>query len=87
MYFVTMGGMSGYVLFSTTPHGRAAIGLTDTGKVRVLAPGSAAREWRILREWPTSAYSHTELLVKLGTADEPKNAEDLLTALPPETLG
>jgi hypothetical protein len=86
MYFVTMGGMSGYVLFSTTPRGRAAIGLTDTGQVRVLAPGSAAREWQILREWPTAAYSHTELLVKLGATAEPERAEDLLAALPPETL-
>lgn len=87
MYFVTMGGMSGYVLFSTTPRGRAAIGVTDTGKVRVLAPGEAAREWRVLREWPTAAYSHTELMVKLGGTDEPESAEDLLHALPAETLG
>jgi hypothetical protein len=87
MYFVTIGGQSGYVSFTTTPRGRAAIGLTDTGKVRVLAPGASARDWRVLREWPTSAYSHTDLLVKLGGTDEPESAEDLLEALPAETLG
>jgi hypothetical protein len=86
MYFVTIGGMSGYVLFSTTPHGRAAIGVTDAGTVRLLAPGSALREWRVLREWPTKAYSHTELMTKLGTQDEPERAEDLLADLPAETI-
>ena len=48
---------------------------------------ASAREWQILREWPTAAYSHTELLVKLGATDEPERAEDLLAALPAETLG
>lgn len=86
MYFVTMGGMSGYVLFSTTPSARAAVGVTDTGKVRLLAPGASSTEWQILREWPTSAYSHTEWLVKLGSLDEPARAEDLLATLPAETL-
>jgi hypothetical protein len=85
MYFVTIGGMSGYVLFSTTPHARAAIGLTDTGVVRLLAPGSSMRDWRVLREWPTKAYSHTELMTRLGTEEEPERAEDLLAGLPSET--
>ena len=86
MYFVTMGGMSGYVLFSTTPRGRAAVGVTEGGTVRLLAPGEASREWRVLREWPTSVYSHTELMVSLGKIAEPERAEDLLCCLPPETL-
>ncbi|HEY8517533.1 MAG TPA: hypothetical protein VIS07_18640 [Candidatus Binatia bacterium] len=86
MYFVTMGGISGYVWFSTTPRGRAAIGLTETGNVRVLAPGENTRDWRVLREWPASVYSHTELLVALGRAEEPETAEELLAALPAETL-
>jgi hypothetical protein len=86
MYFVTMGGMSGYVLFSTTPRGRAAIGITDVGTVRLLAPGTSPRDWHVLREWPTRVYSHTELMTKLGTQDEPERAEDLLADLPPETL-
>jgi hypothetical protein len=86
MYFVTIS-TPGYVLFSTTPHGRAAIGLTETGVVRLLAPGEAPREWRTLREWSTSRYSHTELMVSLGRVDEPERAEDLLRSLPAETLG
>ena len=86
MYFVTIS-TPGYVLFSTTPRGRAAIGLTESGAVRLLAPGEAVREWRTLREWPTSRYSHTELMVALGRIDEPERAEDLLHSLPAETLG
>jgi len=87
MYFVTVGGMSGYVLFSTTPRGRAAVGVTENGRVRLLAPGETPRDWRILREWPTSAYSHTELMLTMGAGDEPERAEDVLATLPPETLG
>jgi hypothetical protein len=85
MYFVTMS-KPGYVSFSTTPQGRAAIGLTETGVVRILAPGAERGEWRTLREWSTRAYSHTELLVMLGGRDEPERAEDLLSALPAETV-
>jgi len=87
MYFVTVGGMSGYVLFSTTPNGRAAVGVTDSGRVRLLAPGGAPREWRVLREWPTSVYSHTDLMLQMGAREEPARAEDVLATLPPETLG
>ena len=87
MYFVTMGGISGYVSFTTTPSGRAAIGLSDTGTVRLLAPGASSTDWKILREWSTSAYSHTDWLVKLGAVDEPARAEDLLATLPAEALG
>lgn len=86
MYFVTMGGQSGYVLFSMTPRGRAAVGVTDTGNVRLLAPGGSARDWQVLREWPVKAYPHTELMLKLGGEDEPERAEDLLPLLPAETL-
>jgi hypothetical protein len=87
MYLVTMGGISGYVSFTTTPSGRAAIGLTDTGKVRLLSPGASSTEWNVVREWSTSAYSHTDWLVKLGAVDEPERAEDLLATLPAEALG
>ncbi|MBM4242731.1 MAG: hypothetical protein FJ148_02805 [Deltaproteobacteria bacterium] len=87
MYFVTMGGMSGYVSFTTTPSGRAAIGLTDTGKVRLLAPGTSSSDWTVLREWPASAYPHTDWLVKLADVEEPQRAEDLLSTLPAEALG
>jgi len=85
MYLVTINHPE-YVLFTTTPSGRAAIGLTDKGLVRLLAPGDRWREWQTLREWPTSAYSHTELMVALGRIDEPERAEDLLARLPAETL-
>lgn len=87
MYFVTIGGMSGYVLFSTTPHGRAAVGVTENGRVRLLAPGDSPREWRVLREWPTSVYSHTDLMLHMGAQGEPERAEDILATLPAETLG
>lgn len=87
MYFVTIGGMSGYVLFSTTPHGRLAVGVTENGHVRLLAPGDAPREWRVLREWPSSAYSHTDLMLQIAAHEEPERAEDVLAALPAETLG
>jgi hypothetical protein len=86
MYFVTMG-KPGYVLFSTTPQGRAAIGLTETGVVRLLAPDAAGGDWHTLREWNTSAYSHTDLFVLLGGLSEPDRADDLLAHLPAETLG
>jgi len=86
MYFVTMG-KPGYVLFSTTPRARAAIGLTDAGIVRLLAPGQERGEWRALREWKTAAFSHTDLFVLLGGLPEPERAEDLLATLPSETLG
>ena len=86
MYLVTMG-KPGYVQFAITPQGHAAIGLTEAGLVRLLAPEKDGSEWRTLREWHTSAYSHTDLLVCLGGIDEPARAEDLLATLPPETLG
>jgi hypothetical protein len=85
MYFVTYGGQTGYVLFSTTPHGRAAVGVTDAGRVRLLAP-EAAGEWRVLREWPQAAYSHTELMLAMSALPEPRTAEEVLALLPAETL-
>jgi hypothetical protein len=85
MYFVTYGGQAGYVLFSTTPHRRAAVGITDQGSVRLLAPEPGG-DWRILREWPASVYSHTELMVAMSERPEPEAAEDVLSLLPPETL-
>jgi hypothetical protein len=85
MYFVTIGGQDGYVLFATTPHGRAAVGITDKGTVRLLAPAKPG-EWDVLREWPTSTYSHTDFMLAVAKRAEPENAEELLSLLPPETL-
>jgi hypothetical protein len=85
MYFVTFGGQAGYVLFSTTPRGRAAVGITDQARVRLLAPGPAG-EWRVLREWPVAVYSHTDLMLAMADRPEPEAAEEILALLPPETL-
>jgi hypothetical protein len=85
MYFVTIGGQVGYVLFATTPNGRAAVGITDKGMVRLLAP-SKSGEWSVLREWPTSTYSHTDFMLAVASRAEPEKAEELLAILPPETL-
>jgi hypothetical protein len=87
MYFVTIGGQVGYVLFSATPRGHAAVGLTEKGDLQLLAPGSERGKWQILREWKAERYSQTELMLLLGSASEPERAEDLLALLPPETLG
>lgn len=86
MYFVTMG-RPGYVQFATTPRGRAAVGLTDAGLVRLLAPTETRGEWRTLREWKTGVYSYTDLMLRFGSLPEPDRAENLLASLPPETLG
>ncbi len=86
MYLVTVG-RPGYVTFATTPRGRAAIGLTEDGIVRLFAAGDAPGQWRTLREWRSAAHSHTDLVVALGGIEEPESAEDLLASLPAATLG
>ncbi|MFM7141271.1 MAG: hypothetical protein ACKO2K_05060 [Alphaproteobacteria bacterium] len=84
MYLVTIA-KQGYVQFATTPNGRAAVGLTEAGVVRVLAPGEPGGEWRALREWDGKRFAHTDLVVLLGRLPEPGRAEDLLASLPAET--
>lgn len=84
MYLVTIA-RPGFVQFATTPHGRAAVALDETGLVRLLAPGEGG-DWRTLREWSTRSFAHTDLVVLLGDIAEPERAEDLLPLLPPETL-
>ncbi|MEY4949600.1 MAG: hypothetical protein RL698_1811 [Pseudomonadota bacterium] len=86
MYLVTIA-KQGYVQFATTPHGRAAFGLTDAGVVRLLGPGETQGEWRTLREWNNTAFAHTDLVVLLGRLDEPESGEDLLAKLPAATAG
>ena len=85
MYFVTLGGQTGYVLFATTPRGRAAVGVTDAGQVRILAPKGS--EWHTLREWPAASYSHTDLMIAAARRPEPEKPEELLALLPAEALG
>ena len=76
MYFVTTK-RAGYALFSLTPSERAAIGLTDDQQqVHVLE--RAGNEWRVVREWPVTECSHTELMTRLGPHDEPATIAELL---------
>ena len=84
MYLVTIA-KQGYVQFATTPQGRAAVGLTEAGVVRLLAPGEPGGEWRTLREWDGKRFAHTDFVVGLGRLAEPASAEELLAILPPET--
>ncbi|HSD10539.1 MAG TPA: hypothetical protein VLF14_06130 [Candidatus Binatia bacterium] len=80
MHFVTTK-RAGYVLFSTTPSGRVAVGLTeDQTRVRLLFKETA--DWAIVREWPVEEYSHTDLMLALGKVDEPTNPVDVLQLLP-----
>ena len=64
MYFVTTK-RAGYVLFSTTPSGRVAVGLTEDQK-RVHLLFKETEDWTLVREWPVEEYSHTDLMLALG---------------------
>jgi hypothetical protein len=80
MYFVTMK-RAGYVLFSTTPSERVAVGVTeDQKRVHLLFRESA--DWAVAREWPVEEYSHTDLMLALGKVDEPSTPRDVLNLLP-----
>jgi hypothetical protein len=80
MYLVTTN-RAGYVLFSTSPSGRVAVGLTeDQRRVRLLLRGTA--DWATVREWPVEEYSHTDLMLALGKVDEPQDPQDILKLLP-----
>jgi hypothetical protein len=80
MYFVTLK-RAGYVLFSTTPSGRVAVGLTENPQ-RVHLLFQQAGLWSVVREWPVEEYSHTDVMLALGKVDEPANPEDVLALLP-----
>ena len=76
MYFVTSKRKC-YALFCMTPSERAAIGLTeDQQRVQVLQ--RAAGEWQVHREWPIDEHSHTELMIRLGSVEEPATVEELV---------
>ena len=80
MYFVTTK-RAGYVLFSTTPSGRVAVGLTeDQKRLHLLFKETA--DWTIVREWAVEEYSHTDLMLELGKVDEPAHPKDVLKLLP-----
>ena len=76
MYFVT-SKRSGYCLFCLTPSERAAIGVTDDQK-RVHVLEREGKEWRVRREWPVEEHSHTELMSRLASAEEPSTLDELL---------
>ena len=64
MYFITLK-RPGYELFSTTPSGRVAIGLTEKPqRVHVLLLDDG--KWSVARDWAVEEHSHTELMLALG---------------------
>ncbi len=80
MHFITLK-RSGYVLFSTTPSGRLAVGLTESPqRLHVLL--REGEQWSVVREWPVEEYSHTEAMLALGKVDEPADPKELLRLLP-----
>jgi hypothetical protein len=80
MYFVT-SKRSGYVLFSTTPSERVAVGVKEDQK-QVQLLFREGSDWTIVREWLVDEYSHTDLMLALGDADEPAKPEDFLKLVP-----
>jgi len=81
MYFITLK-RAGYELFSTTPSGRIAIGLTEKPqRVHVLLLDGG--EWSVVRDWAVEEHSHTDLMLALGKVDEPSDATGVLRLLPP----
>jgi hypothetical protein len=76
VYFVTVK-RPGYVLFCLTPSERAAIGLTDDQRrVQVLERRGA--EWIVHREWSIDEHSHTDLMQRLASVDEPATIDALV---------
>lgn len=84
MTFVTRK-REGYCLFTTTPSGRAAVGLTnDQNRVDLFILREAG--WETVRSWPVDQVSHTDVLLRLGSIDEPSDPLELLPHLPAATL-
>ena len=80
MYFVTTK-RAGYVLFSTTPSGQIAVGVTEDQK-RVHLLFKEGADWTVVREWPVDEYSHTDLMLALGKVAEPPIPAEVLNLLP-----
>jgi hypothetical protein len=78
VYFVTIK-RPGFVLFCLTPSERAAIGLTDDQR-RVQLLERRGNDWALYREWPIDEHSHTELMQRLATVDEPATIDALARA-------
>jgi hypothetical protein len=75
MYFVTTK-RAGYALFCMTPSERAAFGVTDDQK-RVHLLARDGQQWRVRQDWPVEEHSHTDILVRLGSVDEPATVDEL----------
>lgn len=76
MYVVTTK-QPGYCLFATTPSERFAVGLLDDQQ-RIHLLERDGQGWRVLRELSVHEHSHTDILIRLGTAPEPDSADLLL---------
>jgi len=81
MYFVTTKRPE-YVLFCITPSERAAIGLTEKQVVHLLVRSNQENDWRVLCEWSTEAYSHTDFMAQLREVSEPDDPQQLVAFLP-----
>ena len=76
MYFVTTK-RAGYALFCMTPSERAAIALTDDQK-RVHVLERTGTTWTVRRDLAVEEHSHTDLLRRLATHDEPSTVDELV---------
>jgi len=76
VYFVTIK-RAGYALFATTPSERSAIGLTEDQR-QVHVCERAGDGWRIVAHWPVEEHSHTELMTRLGTLEDPGSTDELV---------
>jgi len=76
VYFVT-SKREGYALFCMTPSERAAIAVTDDQK-RVHLLERSGGGWTVRHDWPVEEHSHTELMTRLGSVEEPETIEELV---------
>ncbi len=76
MYFVTMK-RAGYCLFAVSPSERFGVGLLDDQRrVHVLEREGA--DYVVRREWPVDQVSHTDVMRRLGGADEPASVAEFV---------
>ena len=76
MYFVTVK-RPGFVLFCLTPSERIAVGLADDQR-RVQLLERRGADWTVYREWTVDEHSHTDLMQRLATVDEPATIDELV---------
>ena len=76
MYFVTMKRV-GYCLFSVSPSERFGVGLLDDQqRIHILERDGA--DYVVRQEFPIAQLSHTDVMLRLGTVDEPASIADFL---------